>query len=128
MASLAFIQQAELAAQQADWVGLHSYWVNEREFSDLSLGFDFARYRLRFPEKLLFVTEFGNPVQSKSQVADQYGRFYALLRNLPGLGAAFAYVVSTPNPIESPRWGWRDEAGRDFGIAGEIGKRRYVKD
>jgi hypothetical protein len=61
-------------------------------------------------------------------VADQYGRFYALLRNLPGLGAAFAYVVSTPNAIESPRWGWRDEAGRDLGIAGEIGRRRYIKD
>ncbi|MEP7357092.1 MAG: hypothetical protein ABI847_07620 [Anaerolineales bacterium] len=127
-ASLAFIQQAEAAAQQADWVGIHSYWVNEREFSDLSLGFDFARYRIRFPEKLLFVTEFGNPVQSKSLVADQYGRYYALLRHLPGLGAAFAYVVSTPNAIEAPRWSWRDEAGRDLGIAGEIGRRRYIKD
>ena len=45
-----------------------------------------------------------------------------------GLGAAFAYVVSTPNPIESPRWGWRDESGRDLGIAAEIGRRRYIRD
>jgi hypothetical protein len=123
-----FIQQAAQAAQQADWVGIHAYWVNERELSDLSLGLDFARYRDRFPEKLLFVTEFGNPVETKRAVADQYGRYYAMLRHLPGLGAAFAYVCSTPDPIESPLWGWRDEAGNDVGIAAEIGLRRYVRD
>jgi hypothetical protein len=128
LSSELFIQQAAQAAQQADWVGIHAYWVNERELSDLSLGLDFARYRDRFPEKLLFVTEFGNPVESKRAVADQYGRYYAMLRRLPGLGAAFAYVCSTPDPLESPRWAWRDEAGNDVGIAAEIGLRRYVKD
>jgi hypothetical protein len=123
-----FLNQSAFAAQQADWVGLHSYWVNEREFSDQSLGLAFARYRQRFPEKLLFVTEFGNPQQSKAAVADQYGRFYALLRQVPGLGAAFAYVASTSDPVESPRWAWRDEAGRDMGIAGEVGRRRYLRE
>jgi hypothetical protein len=123
-----FLQQATTAAQQADWVGLHAYWVNERELSDVSLGLDFARYRERFPEKVLFVTEFGNPVQSKSLVADQYSRYYAMLRHLPGLGGAFAYVISTPDAVESPRWGWRDEFGNDAGIAAEVGQRRYVRD
>ena len=123
-----FIQQAAKAAQQADFVGLHAYWVNERELSDVSLGLDFARYRERFPEKVLFVTEFGNPVQSKAVAADQYGRYYAILRHLPGLGGAFAYVLSTSDAIESPRWAWRDEKGQDTGIAAEIGQRRYVKD
>ena len=61
-------------------------------------------------------------------MADQYSRYYAMLRHLPGLGAAFAYVCSTPDPIESPRWAWRDEAGNDIGIAGEVGLRRYVRD
>ena len=51
-----------------------------------------------------------------------------MLRHLPGLGAAFAYVVSTPDALESPRWGWRDEAGHDVGIAAEVGRRRYVQD
>jgi hypothetical protein len=128
MSSELFIQQAAKAAQQADWVGLHAYWVNERELSDASLGLDFARYRERFPEKVLFVTEFGNPVEPKSLVADQYSRYYAMLRHLPGLGGAFAYVISTPDAIESPRWAWRDEAGNDVGIAAEVGQRRYVKD
>jgi hypothetical protein len=125
-ASTAFLDQAAFAAQQADWVGIHAYWINEREFSDQSLGLAFAQYRERFPEKLLFVTEFGNPQQSKATVADQYGRYYALLRKVPGVGAAFAYVVSTSDPVESPRWAWRDEGGRDVGIAGEIGRRRYI--
>jgi len=123
-----FIQQATTAAQQADWVGIHAYWVNERELSDVSLGLDFARYRERFPEKVLFVTEFGNPVQSKEVAADQYSRYYAMLRHLPGLGGAFAYVLSTSDPSESPRWAWRDEKGEDVGIAAIVGQRRYLKD
>ncbi|MCC6191434.1 MAG: hypothetical protein IT318_20615 [Anaerolineales bacterium] len=126
--SALFLEQAAAAAQQADWIGLHAYWVNEREFSDEALGLGFSRYRKRFPEKLLFITEFGNPQQSKGAVADQYARYYALLRRVPGLGGAFAYVVSTPDAIESPRWAWRDEAGRDLGIAAEIGRRRFIRD
>lgn len=128
LSSELFIQQATRAAQQADWVGIHAYWVNERELSDVSLGLDFARYRERFPEKVLFVTEFGNPAQAKEVAADQYARYYAMLRHLPGLGGAFAYVLSTSDPIESPRWAWRDEKGADVGIAGLVGQRRYLKD
>jgi hypothetical protein len=128
IASAVFLEQAAPAAQQADWIGLHAYWVSEREFSDESLGLGFAQYRERFPEKLLFITEFGNPQQSKGIVAEQYARYYGLLRRVPGLGAAFAYVVSTPDAIESPRWAWRDEAGHDLGIAAEIGRRRFIRD
>jgi hypothetical protein len=128
LSSEIFIQQAAKAAQQADFVGIHAYWVNERELSDVSLGLDFARYRERFPEKVLFVTEFGNPVQPKPVAADQYSRYYAILRHLPGLGGAFAYVMSTSDSVESPRWAWRDEKGNDNGIAAEVGRRRYIKD
>jgi hypothetical protein len=128
LSSEVFSAQAAAVAQQADWVGLHSYWVNERELSDVLLGQNFARYRERFPEKLLFITEFGNPAQPKSMIADQYNRYYAMLRHLPGLGGAFAYVVSTPDPIESPRWAWRDEGGNDLGIAAEVGQRTYITD
>lgn len=128
MSSDTFLDEAEIAAQQADWVGLHAYWVNEKELNDQALGAGFARYRERFPEKLLMITEFGNPRQAKHQVAEQYGRYYGMLRNLPGLGAAFAYVVSTPDAAESPLWAWRDEAGNDLGIAAEVGRRRHIRD
>jgi len=122
-----FLDAAAFAAQQADWVGLHAYWVNDREMTDGRLGFNFVHYRERFPEKLLFVTEFGNPNQPKAVVAGQYARYYGMLRHVNGLGAAFAYIVSTPDPIESPRWAWRDETGADAGIAGVVGQRQFIR-
>jgi hypothetical protein len=127
MDSEVFLSQAEIAAQQADWVALHAYWVNEKEITDARLGFGFTRYRARFPEKLLFITEFGNPSQPKPVVADQYARYYGMLRNVNGLGAAFAYVISSPDPVESARWAWRDEAGNDVGIAAVVGARKYIR-
>ncbi|OGO47524.1 MAG: hypothetical protein A2W37_12255 [Chloroflexi bacterium RBG_16_63_12] len=101
--------------------------MNEREISDERLGFGFMDYRARFPEKLLFVTEFGNPLQPKNVIADQYARYYGMLRHVRGLGAAFAYVISSPGPVESARWAWRDEAGNDVGIAAVVGQRKYVR-
>ena len=128
VAAKSFLAESAFAAQQADWVGLHAYWVSERELSDGSVGLSFTEYRRLFPEKLLFITEFGNPNQPKAVVAEQYARYYGLLRRVPGLGGAFAYVVSTSDPVESPRWGWRDEGGHDVGIAAEIGRRRFIFD
>ncbi len=128
MSANTFLAQSAFAAQQADWIGLHAYWVNERELSDGSVGLSFTEYRRLFPEKLLFITEFGNPNQSKAVVAEQYARYYGLLRKVPGLGGAFAYVVSTSDAIESPRWGWRTESGLDVGIAGAVGRRAFIFD
>ncbi|MBP7690544.1 MAG: hypothetical protein KA764_01430 [Anaerolineales bacterium] len=121
-----FLGEASAAASAADWIGVHAYWVNEREITDDRDGFGFTRYRQRFPEALLFITEFGNPQQPKPMVAQQYARYYGALRRYPGLGAAFAYVVSTSNAEESPRWAWRDEAGQDSGLAAVVGRREFV--
>lgn len=121
-----FLADAVFAAQQADWVGLHAYWVNEREFNSGRLGLNFTQYRTLFPEKMLFLTEFGNPVQPKNEVADQYSRYYGLLRGVLGLGAAFAYIISTPDPVESARWAWRDEFGEDTGLARVVGQRKHI--
>lgn len=123
-----FLDEAEAAARQADWIGVHAYWVNEREVTDERDGFGFTRYRQRFPETVLFVTEFGNPAQPRPEVADQYARYFAALRRYPGLGAAFAYVVSSSDADESARWAWRDEAGRDLGLAAVVGQRPYLPD
>ena len=94
--------------------------------ADRALGLNFMHYRDLFPEKLLFITEFGNPQQSKPDVAAQYARYYGMLRHTDGLGAAFAYIVSTPDPVESARWAWRDENGADLGIADVVGQRAYI--
>ena len=118
-----FLDQATAAAIQADWIGAHCYWVTESEMVKQDLGYAWLEYRLRFPEKLLFITEFGNPWEPKAVVAQQYARYYRQLRGVDGLGAAFAYVVSTSSPEESPYWAWRDEKGSDLGIAQAVGGR-----
>ncbi|MGQ0605248.1 MAG: hypothetical protein ACT4QE_26525 [Anaerolineales bacterium] len=123
-----FLAEAADAAREADWIGVHAYWVNERELTDEREGFGFVRYRRRFADKLLFVTEFGNPQQPKHAVAEQYARYYGVLRKVPGLGAAFAYVMSTSSIEESSRWAWRDEAGNDLGIADVVGRRSFISD
>src|SRR6185503_17883148 len=116
-----------LSAARADWLSVHGYWSTEREMTDTNGGFTWKAYREFFPDKLLIVTEFGNPSQPKALVAEQYSRYYGILRHVPGLAGAFAYISSTSNNSESPRWAWRDETGKDMGIASEIGLRRYIR-
>lgn len=121
-----FLDEAAFAVQEADWVGVHAYWVVERQMTDANLGFQYLRYRGRFPGKLLYITEFGTAILSKTDQAQQYAQYYAMLRHEPGLGAAFSYIVSTSNAEQSPKWAWRSEDGTDLGIAPVIGARTYV--
>ncbi len=122
-----FLGEAALAAARADWIAVHGYWISEREMTEPIHGFTWQLYRQFFPDKLLFITEFGNPAQPKQLVAEQYSRYYGILRHVAGLGGAVSYVVSTSNSYESPRWAWRDENGQDVGIAAEVGLRRYIR-
>jgi len=121
-----FLSEAQFAAARADWVGVHGYWQSEAEMTDVRHGFTWKYFREAFPDKLMFITEFGNPTDSKPVVADQYARYYGMLRRTSGLGGAFAYVVSTSNSYESVRWAWRDENGNDVGIAREVGARKHI--
>lgn len=125
--SSAFLGQAATAAASADWIGVHGYWQTEGQMQSLDGGMSWRRFRRLYPDKLLFVTEFGNPIQPKPVVANQYARYYGLLRRAAGIGAAFSYISSTSDLSESARWGWTDEAGRDVGIAREIGRRRFIR-
>lgn len=122
-----FLSDSALSAARADWVAAHGYWSSEQEMTDPDGGFSWKVVRQYFPDKLLFVTEFGNPLQPKNIVADQYARYYGMLRHVSGLGGAFSYIVSTSDRRESARWAWRDEDGLDVGIANEIGLRRYIQ-
>lgn len=122
-----FLSQAGVAVNRADWIAVHAYWGSEFEMLSVEGGFIWRLYRQLFHDKLLFVTEFGNPIQPKNIVANQYARYYGLLRRVGGLGGAFSYVVSTSNSEESPRWAWRTETGVDHGIAREIGLRRFIR-
>lgn len=122
-AALDFLTGADAACRAADWVGVHCYWVSEEDINSAAGGLGFTEYRRRFPDKLLFVTEFSNPTpdtdkQSKGQ---QYQRYYKLLRAVPGLAAAFSFVVSASSGYSSETW--RDESGTVTQIPGLVGAR-----
>jgi hypothetical protein len=121
-----FLSESALAAARADWVGVHGYWQTDKGMTSPDDGYTWQVARQYFPDKLLLITEFGNPSQPKNVIAQQYAKYYGMLRHVNGLGVAFGYVASTSDPVESARWAWRDEAGRDVGIAHEVGLRRHI--
>ncbi|MEW6567563.1 MAG: M23 family metallopeptidase [Chloroflexota bacterium] len=102
----AFLDDAEAAVAAAGWVGLYSYWTSPAEFSSLSGGLLAQEYRLRFPDKLLFVTEFANlsSAASERQRAQEYLGFLRRLQEIPGVGAAFAFAVSSADGHQDIVW------------------------
>ncbi len=120
---LRFLDEAQDALRAADWIGLHCYWQTEAEMRAPAGGLGHLEYRRRFPEKLLFITEFSNPapgVDLRVKGA-QYVKYYQLLRHVPGLGAAFSFVASAS--ANFPHEAWRDEAGRASAIVDVVGQR-----
>lgn len=124
--ALEFLTQSDAACRAADWVALHCYWVSEAEFNSAAGGLGYVEYRRRFPDKLLFITEFSNPVQAtdKAVKGQQYVRYYQHLRSVPGIGAAFAFVVSSSSGFDTETW--RLENGQATAIPGLVGARPDV--
>ena len=123
MAALDFLTGADAACRAADWVGIHCYWMSEEEMNAPAGGLGFAEYRSRFPDKLLFITEFSNPDPNTDKQAkgQQYQRYYKMLRALPGIGAAFSFVSSASTGFSAETW--RDESGMASAIPGIVGAR-----
>ncbi len=103
-----FEKEAEFAMQQCDFICLHTYWGADGSPYTRSLR-DIRRYAERFPNKVIFASEFSNssPQVSKDIKAQEYARFYAEARNLPpNVGGLFSFVLSASAgfPYET----WRD--------------------
>ena len=122
---LHFLEGADEAILHADWVGLNSYWTTASGMELLSDGRAYEEYRLRYPDKLLFITEFGNPTESLTRAtkANQYLEFYRRLRQLPGIGAAFAFAISAGEGHTSLTW--RSSNAESESIAQVIGSRSF---
>ncbi len=123
---LAFLSESDTAARTADWIGVHSYWLNEGELNAPAGGLTYLEYRTRFPDKLLFITEFSNVAAEvdKRTKGQQYVRYYQHLRSIPGVGAAFSFVVSASAGFVSETW--RNEDGSQTEIPGVVGARSTV--
>jgi murein DD-endopeptidase MepM/ murein hydrolase activator NlpD len=122
---LAFLESADRLVAQADWIGCHCHWHDEDAMLSLDGGLGYQFYRDTWPDKLLLITEFSNPAPDVDWFtkANQYVKYYRHLRDRPGVGAAFAFVVSAS--ANYPYETWRDESGQSTPVAGVIGSRSF---
>jgi hypothetical protein len=117
-----FLDQADAAARAADWLGVHCYWQSAGLMEDEAIGGRvYRQYRRRYPDKLIFITEFSNATEPPAVKAPQYVAYYQSLFNEPGIGAAFSFVVSASGPFSGEAW--RDEAGNLSAIPAVVGSR-----
>ena len=125
MDSWVFLQQSEIAALESDWMGYHCYWISDADMMQPTGGLVYEEFRRRYPEKLLFVTEFSNPYSEVSarDKGQQYVDYYRRLRNIKGIGAAFSFVLSASSNF--PHEVWRREDGHISDIAQLVGNRNF---
>jgi hypothetical protein len=117
-----FLAEAADAVRLADWIGVHCYWQAAATMEDEADGGRVYRgYRQQFPDKLIFVTEFSNATEPPAVKGQQYIDYYRSLRDEPGLGAAFSYVVSASTGFATEVW--RTETGAQTEITHVVGGR-----
>ncbi|MGD8814715.1 MAG: M23 family metallopeptidase, partial [Anaerolineales bacterium] len=106
MGAIEFLDGAESAAMEADWIGVNCHWTDTESMMSIQGGRAYEDYRLRFPRKLLMVTDFRNIAVdiSDSQKADEYLDFYAMIRRGAGIRAAFSYALSASDGHDSVVW------------------------
>lgn len=115
-----FLDEAVDAVRAADFLCAHCYWRDDAEMRSPNGGMGWKEYRRRYPEKLLFVTEFSNPTEHTPHKVkgQQYAAYYQALRAEGGLGAAFAFVSSASSGF--PHEAWRTEGGELTEIVSEV--------
>ena len=120
-----FLEECETAIAESDWLGVHCYWTDEESMYSREGGLGFLEYQRRWPDRLLFITEFSNPSPQVDMHAKgrQYLEYYRLLRQSAGIGAAFSFVLSASAGF--PHEAWRREDGEMTVIPGIIGSRDF---
>lgn len=113
----AFVQQAEAGIRAADFLCVHAYYTTMEQVETEAIAL-VKKFRRMFPDKLIFVTEFSNPDPAQNIPASEKGkqakRFYELCSQIPGVGAAYYFIISGS--------GWdhqalrRDADGRSLGV------------
>lgn len=95
-ASDLFLREAKAGIEAADFLCCHAYYTTMQGVPKAIE--EVKTFRRLYPHKLLFVTEFGNPDPERNipvdQKAKQARRFFELCRHIPGVGAAYYYIVS----------------------------------
>ena len=119
-----FLSEIDPAVQAADWVAVPCLWTNPDERESPDHGRLYRRYRERYPDKLLFITEFGSQGVGLEAGVDpqEYLEYYRSLRPEPNVGAAFADVLlGTATP--TAWWAYAD--GTPGALGNVVGARRW---
>jgi hypothetical protein len=109
----AFLDGSAAAANACDWIGVHCYWqqpVNQPPFpmnGDNAGYYWRAKFKPRFPNKMLMITEFSNnsPAVSANDKGTHYADYIKLLRTEPNIGAAFGFALNWPGQDHNKE-GW----------------------
>ena len=102
-----FLDQADQAVIAADWVGAACYWKNYTEMNRTEKGRCYETLRLRYPHKLVFITDFAN-INAQTDAytrGNHYADYYLDLRERAGLGAAFGDYLTSGNAAPFLGWG-----------------------
>lgn len=112
--SNAFFSEAQAAIREADFIGVHAYYVNMDEVRNTAIE-EVRNVRRRWPDKLIFVSEYSNPAPNVSarEKGEQAREFMRLCAEIPGVGATYYFVISGP--------GWEHQALRREGTGESTG-------
>jgi murein DD-endopeptidase MepM/ murein hydrolase activator NlpD len=118
-----FAAGAETAISRSDWIGVNCEWADSAEMNSISGGKLYEEVHLRFPDKMLMVTEFSNPSPDTGAEARarEYSDFYRTIRNEAFVGAAFSFALSSNDGYASLVW----QNAEGNAVASLIGKRFY---
>ncbi len=119
----AFLDGSAAAANACDWIGVHCYWQQPQHQPPFPLDGDNAgffwraKFRPRFSNKMLMITEFSvnTPAVASPDKGQRYAQYIQLLRHEPNVGAAFSFALSWPGQ-DANREGWVINGG-DSGVA-----------
>jgi hypothetical protein len=109
----AFLDSSAAAANACDWIGVHCYWqqtVNQPPYpmnGDNAGYYWRAKFKPRFPDKMLMITEYSNNSAgvSPNDKGTQYADYIKLLRAEPNIGAAFGFALNWPGQ-DNNKEGW----------------------
>lgn len=87
-----FLEEADAAVEASDWIGVNCHWMSAAGMRSRQGGLAFHQYQAQYPGKLILITEFenGSSAVGDEVKAEQYVAYFRLLREEPGVIAAFA--------------------------------------
>jgi len=120
---LPWLEICEREILDSDWLGCHCYWQYDNMYNE-NWGMRHTRYHARFPDKTIYITEFGNstPGLPDHVMAEEYANYYKQLQYYDYIASASSFIATSPDPTWAPFcWGW--ENGTIRPVVDRVGNR-----